>query len=196
MFYTVRAPTKKPLGSLREFLLRESVFHRMALHHLVRSNRRCASGSISPGSAEGRTLLGHGEPVILMPIAYQRDDQRRLIAVSVTEPCSVDDVSRVIDRQAGEDTWEYALLYDLRDMTDASTEAALQQVAERVKVAGGERERGPLGIAIRARPALFLLATMYAELIKELVTVEVLLTEAQIDTWLVRNAPSGSSRRQ
>jgi hypothetical protein len=133
---------------------------------------------------------------ILMPIAYQRDDQRRLIIVTVTEPCSVDDISSVIDRQSGEDTWEYALLYDLRAMTDASTEADLQQIAERVKVVGGGPERGPVGIAIRARPALFLLGLMYTKLIKEFVTVEVLLTAVQIDAWLHRNAPSGSSRRQ
>jgi len=88
------------------------------------------------------------------------------------------------------------LLYDLRALTDASTEADLQQLAERVKVAGGERERGPVGVAIRARPALFLLGLMYTKLIKEFVTVEVLLTAAQIDAWLVRNTVSGSSRRQ
>jgi len=96
-----------------------------------------------------------------MPIANQCHDQRRLITVTVTDPCSVDDISSVIDRQAVEDTWEYALLYDLRAMTDAPTETDLQQLTERVKVAGGERERGPVGIAIRARPALFLLGLMY-----------------------------------
>lgn len=132
---------------------------------------------------------------ILMPIAYQRDDQRRLIIVTVTEPCSVDDISSVIDRQSGEDTSEYALLYDLRAMTDASTEADLQQIAERVKVVDG-RTRGPMGIAILARPALFLLGLLYTKLIKEFVTVEVLLSATQIDAWMVRNAPSGSSRRQ
>jgi hypothetical protein len=131
-----------------------------------------------------------------MPIAYERDDQRLLITVTVTEPCSVDDIPSVIDRQAAENTWEYALLYDLRGMTDASTETDLQQLAERVKVAGGERKRGPVGIAIRARPALFLLGLMYTKLIKEFVTVEVLLTAAQIDAWVVRNTLSRSSRRQ
>ena len=120
-------------------------------------------------SPRGRALLGHDEHAHLMPIAYQRDDQRRLITVTVTEPCSVDDIISVIDRQADEDTWEYALLYDLRALTDASTEADLQQIAERVKVVGGGRERGPVGIAIRARPALFLLGLMYANLTKEFV---------------------------
>ena len=130
--------------------------------------------------------------LILMPIAYQRDDQRRLITVTVTEPCSVDDISSMIDRQAGEGTWEYALLYDLRAMTDASTEADFQQIAERGKVGGGGRQRGPVGVAIRARPALLMLALMYSRLIKEFVTVEVLLTATQIEAWLVRNAPSGA----
>ena len=133
---------------------------------------------------------------ILMPIAYQRDDQRRLITVTLTEPCSVDDISSLIDRQAGEGTWTYSLFYDLRAMTDASTEADLRQLAERVKVAGGDHERGPVGVAIRPRPALFLLGLMYAKLMNESVTVEVLLTAAQIDAWLVRNAPSGSSRQR
>ena len=87
-----------------------------------------------------------------MPIAYQRDDQRWLITVTVTEPCSVDNISSVIDRQAAEDTWEYALLYDLRAITGASTEADLQQLAERVKVAGGERKRGPVGDHSKPRP--------------------------------------------
>ena len=131
-----------------------------------------------------------------MPIAYQRDDQRWLIIVTVTEPCTVNDISSVIDRQAAEDTWEYALLYDLRAITDASAEADLQQLAERVNGTVGERERGPLGIAIRARPAVFLLALMYTKLIKEFVSIELLLTAAQIDAWLVRNTVRGSSRRQ
>jgi hypothetical protein len=133
---------------------------------------------------------------ILMPIAYERDDQRRLITVTVTEPWSVDDISRVVDRQANEDTWEYPLLYDLRALTDASTEADLERMAERVRSIGGERERGPVGIAIRARPALFLLGMMYANLMKDVVTVEVLLTAAQIDAWLSRHARGGASRRQ
>jgi hypothetical protein len=131
-----------------------------------------------------------------LPIAYQRDDQRRLITVTVTEPCAVDDIPSVIDRQAGEGTWEYTLLFDLRAMADAPTEAVLQQIAERVKAPLGERDRGPIGIAIRAQPALFLLGMMYAKLVKDLVTVEVLLTAGQIDAWLVRNTPGGSPHGQ
>jgi hypothetical protein len=52
-----------------------------------------------------------------------------------------------------------------------------------------------VGIAIRARPALFLLGLMYSKLTKEFATVEVLLTAAQIDSWLARNASSGPARQ-
>jgi hypothetical protein len=167
----------------------------MALHDLVRSNRRQAPGCISTGQLKAVRCSAMVSTFIPMPIACQRDDRRRLVTVTVTEPCSVDDISSVIDRQSGEDTWEYALLYDLRAMTDASTEVDLRLLAERVKVVRGERERGPVGIAIRALPALCLLGLMYTNVIREFATVEVLLTATQIEAWLVRNALSRSSPR-
>jgi hypothetical protein len=116
-----------------------------------------------------------------------------LITVTITEPYSADDVLGMIARQADDDTWGHAMLYDLRGVTNAWTEADLQQVADRVRVAGAGRERGPVGIAIRARPALFLVLLTYTQMIKELVKVEVLLTAAQVDAWLARNA-RGDSR--
>jgi hypothetical protein len=126
-----------------------------------------------------------------VPVAFLHDDQRRLMTVTVTEPCSVDDILGEIDRQSGEDTWEYAVLYDLRALADASAGAVLQQMAERAKTIGAGRERGQVGIAIRALPALFVLGLMYTKLTREFVTVEVLLTAAQIDSWRTRNAPGG-----
>jgi hypothetical protein len=136
--------------------------------------------------------------VILMPIAYERDDERRLITVTMTEPYSVDDVLGVIDRQAAEDTWGYSMLYDLRAVTQPSTEAELQQVANRVSVVGGGRERGPVGLVIGARPAIFRMGLMYTDLAvkREIGSVEVLMTAKQLDEWLARNARGGSSRRR
>jgi hypothetical protein len=70
-----------------------------------------------------------------MPIAYERDDQRRVITLIVTEPYSVDDILSVIDRQAAEDTWGHAMLYDLRGVvTGTSIEADLKQMADRIRI--------------------------------------------------------------
>jgi hypothetical protein len=128
-----------------------------------------------------------------MPITYERDDQRRLITVRVSESYSVDDILSAIDRQAAEDTWEYAMLYDLRAAMHLSTEGEAQQLADRVKAVGGGRERGSLGIAVGARPEGVRMGLRYTELTRKLVNVEMLLTTSQVDDWLARNARRGSS---
>ena len=128
-----------------------------------------------------------------MPIAYERDNERRLITVTVIEPYSVDDILVVIDRQAAEDTWWYAILYDLRALIHVSTDADLQHIADRVKVVGGGRKRGPVGIAVGGHPESFRAGLMYTKLAGKLVNVEVVLTAAQLDGWLTRNAQRRSS---
>jgi hypothetical protein len=129
-----------------------------------------------------------------MTVVYERDDRRRLITVTVSEPYSITDITDAIERQSAEDTWDYAMLYDLRSVTHVSPKTDLQQMADRVQVVGRGRARGRVGIAISALPELFLIFLTYAQLTRESGTAEVLLTSAQLDDWLVRNARSGSSR--
>ena len=122
-----------------------------------------------------------------MPITYERDDDRRLITVTVTDPYSVDDVLGVIDRQAAEDTWPYAVLFDLR--APMAIPADSQQIADHVVAVGQGRERGPVGIAIAAQPDQFRRGLTYAELSGKTANIEVLLTPAQRADWMLRNAP-------
>jgi hypothetical protein len=135
-----------------------------------------------------------GELILIVPIAYERDDHRRLITLTASDPYSVEDILSVIDRQAAEDTLGYAMFYDLRGVRDTSALAGLQQIADRVGAVGGGRARAPVGVAILARPELFLAGLMYVELTREVMAVEVLLTAAQLDDWLTRNARPGPSR--
>ena len=114
--------------------------------------------------------------------------------MTATDPYSSDDILSVIDRQAAEETLEYAMLYDLRGVQGASARAGLQQIADRVGAVGGGRKRASVGVAILPRPELFLVGLMYAELTREIMTVEVLLTAAQLDDWLSRNTRRGPSR--
>jgi hypothetical protein len=99
----------------------------------------------------------------------------------------------VIDRQAAEDTWWYAMLYDLRALTQASSEADLQRLADRVKIVGGGHKRGPVCIAVGTSPTTFRAGLMYTQMAGKLVNVEVVLTPAQLDGWLARNAQRRSS---
>jgi hypothetical protein len=129
-----------------------------------------------------------------MPIAYDRDDHRRLITLTASDPYSIDDILSVIDRQAAEDTLGYAMLYDLRGVKDTSALAGLRRIADRVGAVGGGRARAPVGVAILSRPELVLAGLTYVKLTREIMAVEVLLTAAQLDDWLTRNARSGPWR--
>jgi hypothetical protein len=123
-----------------------------------------------------------------MSILYLSDDPRRLITVTVTEPYSVDDLLGAIDRQASEGTWEYAILYDERGVTEPFVDIDLEQIAEHVLVTGQGRPRGPVGFAIRPQPRSFLVGLTYSKLTKEFLDVEVLLNAAQLESWLSRNS--------
>ena len=129
-----------------------------------------------------------------MPILYLSDDTRRLITVTVTEPYSVDDILGTIDRQASEGHWDYAILYDQRGLTHASTEIDLERIAEHVRVAGQGRPRGPVGLAIRPDPRSFLVGLTYSKLTKEFLDVEVLLNAVQLESWLRRNSRQSARR--
>jgi hypothetical protein len=122
-----------------------------------------------------------------MPHTYERDDDRRLITVKLIDPSSVDDILSAIDRQAAEDTWEYAMLYDLRSVSQLLSEAEVQTVADRVKGIGRGRVRGPVGIAIDVKPQWLRIGIRYSELTRTIHVVEVLLTAPQLDDWLARN---------
>ena len=131
-----------------------------------------------------------------MPVTYERDDSRRLIMVTVAEPVSVYDILGAVNRQAAEDTWGYAVLYDLQGVKDVAVLAHLPQIADRVKALAGDRPRGPVGVAISPRPELFLAGLMYGELTREFMSIEILLTAGQLEDWLSRNALRGSSNQR
>jgi hypothetical protein len=121
-----------------------------------------------------------------MPIEYERDDRRRLITLTVTEPFSFDDLVRQADRQWTEDTWEYAILYDLRATEHGATSVELEQVAEGIRAIGSGRRRGPMGVAIPARPERLRRGLQFASLAARVMHVEILLNAAQVEAWLAR----------
>jgi hypothetical protein len=126
-----------------------------------------------------------------MPHTYERDDDRRLITVKLIEPSSVDDILSAVDRQAAEDTWAYAMLYDLRSVTQLLSEADVRRVADHVKAIGGGRQRGTVGIAIDVKPEWLRIGIKYSEMTRKVIVVEILLTAAQLDDWLLRNTRRG-----
>ena len=123
-----------------------------------------------------------------MPVRYDRDDARRLITVTVTDPYKLDEILGVINRQAAERAWEYAMLFDLRTATNLTKLAEAQgQLLDRVRLAGGARQRGPVGLAIAPRSDDFRAGLQDAQRTTGVMDVEVLITATQVDGWLTRH---------
>jgi len=123
-----------------------------------------------------------------MPISYERDDSRRLITVTLTDPFSFDEVLRQTDRQWTERTWEYAVLYDSRATWKVGAPGEIQQILDHTQAVGGRCPRGPVGVAIPPRPEILRDGLQLVKASGPLRDIEVLLNQAQIDAWLARHA--------
>jgi hypothetical protein len=124
-----------------------------------------------------------------MPIEYQRDDRRRLITVTLTEPFLFDELLHQTDRQWAEDTWTYAVLYDGRATTHITPPREIEQLVNHTRVIGGGRPRGAVGVAIPARADMVRGGLQLAEASGPLRDIEILLNAEQIEAWLTRHAP-------
>jgi hypothetical protein len=126
-----------------------------------------------------------------MPIDYQRDDRKRLITVTLTDPFSFDELLSQTDRQWAEQAWEYAVLYDSRGSLHVAPASELQQLVSHTYVVGGGHPRGPVGVAILPRPELLRGGLQLVQLSgpRRRKDIEILLSDAQIEAWLTRHAP-------
>ena len=124
-----------------------------------------------------------------MPIEYRRDDSRRLIAVTMTDPFTLDDLLSQTDRQWEEHTWEYAVLYDSRGSQHIPPPHEIQRLVDRTQIVGGGRPRGPVGIAVPPRPDAVRGSLEMTKAAGPLRDIEFLLNQSQVDFWLSRHAP-------
>jgi hypothetical protein len=124
-----------------------------------------------------------------MPIDYQRDDSRRLITVTITEPFSFADLLSQTDRQWREQTWEYAVLYDSRAAWQVRPPHEIQQLVDHTQAVGSGRPRGPVGVAIPPRPDSLRGGLELADRSGPQRDIEILLNVAQVDAWIARHAP-------
>ena len=82
---------------------------------------------------------------------YRRDDARRRITVVAQGQLTCDDFRTIIERQAGEKTWSYGLLYDLRQMTRALVPTDVDELAMQVyRCLISHGPRGPVAVVTTA----------------------------------------------
>jgi hypothetical protein len=123
-----------------------------------------------------------------MPIDYYRDERRRLITVTLTDPFSYEELASQTDRQWADRAWDYAILYDSRATRALRPPEEIQQLIAHTRSVGGDRPRGPVGVAIPPRPDILRRGLDLADKTGPLRDIEILLSEKQIHSWLVRHA--------
>ena len=123
-----------------------------------------------------------------MPISTDVDAHRRLITRTLTDPVTFDDLRAEIDQQWADQTWTYAMLYDARALSLPLTLDDLRRLSNHADLVSGGRPRGPMGIVIAPRAELIRSGLEYAADGGRSRDLEVLLSQGQVDAWLVRNA--------
>ena len=95
-------------------------------------------------------------------LTYTRDDARRRITVTIVGPARLEDLTAVIERQAAEDVWQYAMLYDVRAVAaPLSVDATRRLVTLVAQLTLAHGERGPVAIVCRSIEE-FGMARMYS----------------------------------
>jgi hypothetical protein len=100
-----------------------------------------------------------------MPFHYARDDAKRRITLTVTDPLTVAERVAAVEQQLADGAWRYGLLIDARRMASftpklAEMQAAAARVAELVATHG---PRGPVAIVSR-KPGVIGASTMHNSL--------------------------------
>jgi hypothetical protein len=129
-----------------------------------------------------------------MPIEYRRDDSRRLITVTMTDPFTFDDLLSPTERQWAEQTWDYAALYDSRGSQHIPPPVEIQQLVDHTRIVGGGRSRGPVGVAVPLRPEAVRGGLEMLRVSEPGREIEFLLNQAQVGAWLTRYAPRRGSQ--
>jgi hypothetical protein len=141
---------------------------------------------LSPARRSQSMLARPRDILVTMPFRLERDDDRRLVTVTVTEPFTQNDFFAVLDRHAEEDTWQHALLFDGRALAEDLWVDPASVKAHIVK-AGAGKAPGPIAVIIGPHPDRFREALRHPGRIAGFEDFEVLITPEQVENWIRRH---------
>jgi hypothetical protein len=89
----------------------------------------------------------------MVPVTADRDDERRRVTVTVTDPWSVEEIAVTMDQQLAEQTWAYAVIYDVsRTAWIPSEPDVLWLVKRGQQQVARHGARGPIAVITSHRP--------------------------------------------
>ena len=100
-----------------------------------------------------------------MPVQYARDDAKRRLTLTVSDPLTLEERIAAVERQLADGAWKYGLIIDARSMASftpqlADMQAAAFRLAELVAAHG---PRGPVALVTR-QPAVIGASAMHNSL--------------------------------
>lgn len=99
-----------------------------------------------------------------MPIHYVRDDAHKRILVTTWGEIALDDMVGIVDRQATDRTWSYAMLYDARASASTPTIDEMRRLVLHIgKLTTAHGPRGPVALVANG-PLLEAAERVYANL--------------------------------
>ena len=85
-----------------------------------------------------------------MPLEYVRDDTRRRIRITLTDPVAVADLVASVERQLADRAWSYGLLVDGRGLSDRAKPTDVREFVSRVREqTAAHGPRGPVAFVAR-----------------------------------------------
>jgi hypothetical protein len=119
-----------------------------------------------------------------VPITYERDDARCVVTVTIDGAFDLREIIATLNRQASEDSWHYARLYDHRHIQPPPTNDDVRGLLDAVR--RHIREYGPRGpVAVVAdQPAVYGMVRMYMTLADEEPAVAVFRDVPAARVWL------------
>jgi hypothetical protein len=120
-----------------------------------------------------------------MPIQYVRDDAKKRILVTTSGDIGLDDVIDIVNQQAKDRTWSYAMLYDARTMAGALTKEEMKRLVLHIgKLTMAHGPRGPVALVANG-PLLEGAGRVYASLgALTALNVRVFPTLVEAERWL------------
>ena len=120
-----------------------------------------------------------------MPIQYVRDDAHKRIIVTTGGEIGLDDIVGIVDRQAKDRTWSYAMLYDARAAAGTPTIDEMRRLVLHIgRLTTAHGPRGPVALVANG-PLLEAAERVYASLgTLTGLNVRVFTTLVEAERWL------------
>jgi hypothetical protein len=122
----------------------------------------------------------------MVPVTATRDDERRRVTVTVTDPWSVEEIAVTMEQQIAERTWAYAVVYDMSRTVWIPTEPDVLWLVKRgQQQLARHGSRGPIAVITSLRPeALPLQSYAISAGEQGRMMINVFTDHAAADRWL------------